>query len=248
MSRSAESYNSKRSRSRSRTSRNRTTEILPAGSAFAPAAEPTSSSQYCSLRPSSNPSRWANARASGSSLRTVDSSRRAPRPTMCAAAVSKRRVPRPRRRKAGITPDQIPAIPSVWSAQLLARLLGLAEPVEAHALEDLRRLRELDVLVGDDLDVVAPGVANPIPADVGSRFPGGPERPVPFVDDQPEVAMVVGRLLATFGERDELIADVDERHAPGSPPQRELEDPAVELERLLDVPDLSATWLIPTGF
>src|SRR4029450_8227398 len=77
-------------------------------------------------------------------------------------------------------------------AQLLAGLLGLAEPVEAHALEDLRRLRELDVLVGDDLEVVAPRVANPVPADLGSRVPGGLESAVPVIDDQPEVSVVVG--------------------------------------------------------
>ena len=123
-------------------------------------------------------------------------------------------------------------------AQFLAGLLGLAERLEAHALEDLRRLRELDVLVGDDLEVVAPWVANPVPADVGSRFSGGLESAVSVIDDQPEVTVVVGFLPSTLGERDELIPDVDERHAPGPSAQRELEDPAVEVQRLLDVPDL----------
>ena len=52
------------------------------------------------------------------------------------------------------------------------------------------------------------------------------------------MAVVVRCLPPALGERDELVADVDERHAPGSAAQRELEDAAVELERLLDVPDL----------
>jgi hypothetical protein len=32
------------------------------------------------------------------------------------------------------------------------------------------------------------------------------------VDHEPEVAAVVGRLAAAFGEREELVAHVDERH------------------------------------
>jgi hypothetical protein len=37
--------------------------------------------------------------------------------------------------------------------------LGFLEPLETHAVQDLVRLRELDVAVVDDLDVVAPRVA-----------------------------------------------------------------------------------------
>jgi catechol 2,3-dioxygenase-like lactoylglutathione lyase family enzyme len=52
------------------------------------------------------------------------------------------------------------------------------------------------------------------------------------------VAGAVGRLCSTFGERDELVAHVDEGHAPGTAAQLEIEDPAVKLERFVDTPDL----------
>ena len=47
--------------------------------------------------------------------------------------------------------------------------------------------------------------------------------------------LLVGRLPASLGKGDELVADVDERHAAGAAAQLEVEDPAVELERRLDV-------------
>jgi hypothetical protein len=50
--------------------------------------------------------------------------------------------------------------------------------------------------------------------------------------------VVVGRLPSPLGERDELVADVDERHPAGASSQCQLEDATVEVERLLDVADL----------
>ena len=52
------------------------------------------------------------------------------------------------------------------------------------------------------------------------------------------MAAVVGSLAAALGQRQELVAHVDERHPPGAAAQREVEQAAVELERLLDVADL----------
>ncbi len=52
------------------------------------------------------------------------------------------------------------------------------------------------------------------------------------------MALIVGTLLASLGERYELVADVDERHAAGAAAQPELEDPPVEGQRLLKVADL----------
>ena len=62
------------------------------------------------------------------------------------------------------------------------------------------------------------------------------------------MAVVVRSLPPALGERDELVADVDERHAPGSAAQLRLEDAAVELVPSSTFPTSSATWLIPTGF
>ena len=43
-------------------------------------------------------------------------------------------------------------------AQLLDRLRALRKIGHAHAFQHIRRFRELDVLVADDLDAVAPGI------------------------------------------------------------------------------------------
>jgi hypothetical protein len=51
------------------------------------------------------------------------------------------------------------------------------------------------------------------------------------------VAAVVGGLRAPGRERDELVAHVDERHARAAAAQLEVEDRAVEVERLVDVAD-----------
>jgi hypothetical protein len=52
------------------------------------------------------------------------------------------------------------------------------------------------------------------------------------------VAILVGRLAATAGEHQELVAHVEERHPPRAAAQLELEDPPVEVECLVDVVDL----------
>ena len=58
------------------------------------------------------------------------------------------------------------------------------------------------------------------------------------VDDEAEMARGVGRLRAPAREGDELVAHVHERHPWRAPAQRELEDCAVEGERLVDVSHL----------
>ncbi len=52
------------------------------------------------------------------------------------------------------------------------------------------------------------------------------------------MAVGVGRLRAASGKSDELVADVDEGHLRPAAPQLQLEDPAEEGQRLLDVADL----------
>ena len=50
------------------------------------------------------------------------------------------------------------------------------------------------------------------------------------------MAGVVGRLRAPGADREELVADVEERHRVADPAaELELEDPAVEAERLVEV-------------
>ena len=108
--------------------------------------------------------------------------------------------------------------------------------------QDGRRLGELDVAVVDDLDPVAPGIAEVQPPagldlHVVRGFERGAHRLL-VVDDEPEVAPVVRALLAPLGQREELVAQVDEGHAGRDAPQVQLEEPAVELQRLVDAVDL----------
>jgi hypothetical protein len=49
------------------------------------------------------------------------------------------------------------------------------------------------------------------------------------------VALCVGRLGAALGEREELVAQVDEGHPRHPSAQLDLEDAAIERERLVEV-------------
>ena len=97
------------------------------------------------------------------------------------------------------------------------------------------RLRELDVPVVDHLDEVAPGVDEVVPANLDAGLPRELEGTLLVVDDEAEVTMSIGRLRAPGCERDELVADVDERHPTGAAAELHVEDAPVEAERLLDV-------------
>lgn len=62
---------------------------------------------------------------------------------------------------------------------------------------------------------------------------------LPVIDDQPEVAGLVGRLRPGRRERDELVARVEEGHVVAHPPsQLELDEAAVEGQRGVQVVDL----------
>ena len=74
--------------------------------------------------------------------------------------------------------------------------------------------------------------------DLGARLLERPAQRRPVVDHEAEMAVLVLRLRAAGRERDELIAHVDERHARAPAAQRELEQPAVEGQRRVDVADL----------
>ena len=57
----------------------------------------------------------------------------------------------------------------------------------------------------------------------------------------------VGRLRPPLGERDELVAQLDERHPADAAAQLDLEQAAVELERLVDRVDLERDVIDPDG-
>ena len=70
------------------------------------------------------------------------------RRTLTAGAFYGRRIPR------------TCALADTLRAKLCERRLRLLEAVQPHRGEDLRRLRELDLAIVDDLEQVAPGVVD----------------------------------------------------------------------------------------
>src|SRR5579872_1399091 len=131
----------------------------------------------------------------------------------------------------------MPSAGETFLAQLAERLLRLLERVETHAPQHLAGLRELDVAVVDDLDVIAPWVVEAQVRRARDRDVGlGERRAHAFlvVDDETEVTRAVLRLRASARQGDELVAHVDERHLrSGAAAQLELEEAPVPRERLV---------------
>jgi nitroreductase len=111
---------------------------------------------------------------------------------------------------------------------------------ETELGEPLGRLREFDLRVLDHLDEVAPGVAEVVSTaeELDSRLSQRLERGLSVLDDEPEVPLVVGRLRAALGEREELVAHVEKGHVPVAFGHLEVEEAAVELDRLVEVAHL----------
>ena len=111
-------------------------------------------------------------------------------------------------------------------------------------------LGELDVVVADDLDAVAPGIAKIEEGSVDQGDSGGVERlagRLLVIDHQAEMAAVVRRLPAALLQGDELVAQIDEGHGVGLAAQVEGEETAVERQRLFDVPDLQCDMVEADG-
>src|SRR5260370_17328750 len=104
-------------------------------------------------------------------------------------------------------------------------------------------LGELDIRVLHDLHAVSPRVPELHPSSGQSVDTGFLEPLSDFlliVHHQAEVAILVGRLSATFGDVNELVSQIDEGYLRTAPTQREFEQPAIEGQRFLYVPDLTA--------
>ena len=104
-----------------------------------------------------------------------------------------------------------------------------------HPTQDLGGLRELDLRVGDDLHLVSPRVEERVAAeDLHARLARRREHRRLIVDDEPEVAGRIRALGPSFGEREELVAHVDEGHPVHPAAQLQVEQSPVEVERLVD--------------
>ena len=94
-----------------------------------------------------------------------------------------------------------------------------------HAAEHVRRLGELDVVIADDLDAVAPRIEK-IEKLTGQRLYThlGQRLPHRFlvIDDKPEMTAVVGSLRTALLKREELIAEIDESRVLALAAQREV--------------------------
>ena len=102
-------------------------------------------------------------------------------------------------------------------------------------------LAELDLVVLHDLDAVAKRI-DEIEAAAGEDLDAccfeRASRRLLVVDDETEVARAVARLRPALHQRDELIADIDERRVVRATAKLDVEQSAVELERAIDVVDL----------
>src|SRR5262249_11179509 len=119
---------------------------------------------------------------------------------------------------------------------------------ESHAAQDVGGLGELDVVIADDFNAIAPGVAKVEegPSERGDasrfeRFAGS----LLVLDNEAEMASVVGGLLAALLQRDELVAQIDKRHGVALAAQLKAKEAAVECQRLLDVADLERNVIEP---
>ena len=106
---------------------------------------------------------------------------------------------------------------------------------QPHAAQHVRRFGELNIVVGDDLEAIAPGVAEVEERPRQHLTPASARLTdsLLVIHHQPEVATVIRRLTTTLLKREELVAKVDERHAFAFTAKLKIKDPGVERQRFL---------------
>lgn len=132
------------------------------------------------------------------------------------------------------TPDDqgviLPGVVSVrrhtLGRKLLDRGLVLRQMRQPHAAQHVRRLGELDVVIADDLDAVAPRIEKVekrarqrFDAGVSQRFAYG----VLVIDHKAKMTAVVSGLGTALLERKELVAQIDEGRCLALPAKFEVE-------------------------
>jgi len=141
--------------------------------------------------------------------------------------------------------DDVRALIEPALLDLAQRRGRLAEPADAELALDAGGPLELNGLVGDDLEVVAPRIAEV----EATRARVDDLEALAFhrrahrgdvVDDEAEVALVVGGLPATLHQCDELVAHVDEGRTGRAAAQLECEQSPVQLQRGVQIADLES--------
>src|SRR5438034_3572409 len=119
---------------------------------------------------------------------------------------------------------------------------------EPHAAQHVWRLGELNILVADDLDAVAPRVEKvekrsreSLDSRVAQCFAGR----FLVVDHQSKVTPLVDRLRATLLERKELVSEVDESHGFAFASKFEIEQAGVKIQSRFDVTDFESDMIEP---
>ena len=133
--------------------------------------------------------------------------------------------------------------------QLFDGLSALSKIGQTHAAQDMRRLRELDVVIADDLDAVAPRVEEVQEAarqDLDACCCQRLAHSLLVIDHKPEVTPVVTGLFAAFLKGKKLIAKIDEGSMLVLAAQLEFKQASVEGQSIFDSPTSSAMWFNPT--
>src|SRR5437762_9091306 len=119
---------------------------------------------------------------------------------------------------------------------------------ESHAAQDIRRLGELNILVADDLDAVAPRVEKVekrsregLDSRVGQCFAGR----FLVIDHKSKVTPIVGGLRAALLERNKLVSQIDEGHRVSFASKFEFDKSSVESKSRFDVTDLESDMIEP---
>src|SRR5581483_1203684 len=124
--------------------------------------------------------------------------------------------------------------------QFLQRLIVLREMRHTHPAQHMRRLGELDVVVADDLDAVPPRIEEiqePPRERLDARRGECLAHRFLVIDHEAKMPAVICGLPAALLQREELVAKIDEGHVLALAAQLELEQPAIECQRLFDAAD-----------
>src|SRR2546423_5152196 len=134
--------------------------------------------------------------------------------------------------------------------QLFDRFLVLFQMCQSHAAQYVRCLGELDVVVTDNLDAVAPWVKK-VEESAGQWMDaGGSQRFADcllVVDHKPKMAAVVSALGTALLKCEKLVAKIDEGRRAAFAPKLEIEQSTVESQSLVEIADLKSYMIETNG-
>src|ERR671925_2114814 len=123
--------------------------------------------------------------------------------------------------------------------QLFDGARSFFQEAHAHTFEHVRRLSELNVVIGNDFDPIAPRVAEiqALVDALNAEFFERPSNRLPVIDDKTEMALVIRTLRLAETQLDELIAEIDEGVVIALAAQGKVEYRAIKLERSVQIAD-----------